>query len=162
MAKTNLGEFIVEEAIGKFREKDRVRISVLYNGVDGEQRGEIKSRLIDFIKDIGKYEMFVKGFSSLIDMGLPLEKRTSNITNLDFDFERTKEFEDKDIVTMDKTEFYLYLYAKTDKITKQGKELSPDNINIMIENIERYRSIKEMLKLAKMEILDWDAEATLK
>jgi len=154
MAKTNLGEFIVEEMIGKFREKDRVQISFLYNGVAGEQRDEIKSRLIDFIKDIGKYEMFVKGFSSLIDMGLPLEKRTSDITNLDFDFELTKEFEDRDILTIDKTKFYLYLYAKTDKITKQGKKLSPDNINIMIENIERYQSIKEMLKLAKMEILD--------
>lgn len=149
MAKTSLGEFIVKEMNGK---NERVNISIFYNHVAREKIDEIESKLTDFIKDIGKYEMLVKGFSSLIDIGLPLKKQTSDITNLDFDFKKTGDFKHEE--RRFKTQFYLYLYAKTDEITNRGKELLPNKIDIMIENIDKYQSMREMLKLIKSEILD--------
>ena len=153
MAKTKLGEFVVKPH-GNDKKLDEVFIIIKRNIIDNKEISKFKDRIDKFIGDLGKFETLVNGalpFLNIAIAGLMPKKQTYPLTHLDF--EEHGDFNWQRNPSKHETIFSLTLEAKEDKITKQKKELSPRQIDLMICNIEKYHSMKETLKLFKGEFL---------
>ena len=153
MAKTKLGEFVVKPH-GNDKKLDEVFIIIKRNIIDNKEISKFKDRIDNFIGDLGKFETLVNGalpFLNIAIAGLISKKQTYPLTHLDFEEHDGFNWHRKS--SKHETIFSLTLEAKEDKITKQKKDLSPGQIDLMIRNIEKYHSMKETLKLFKGELL---------
>jgi len=153
MAKTKLGEFVVKTH-GNDKKLDEALIIIKRNIIDDTEINKFKDSIDKFIGDLGKFETLVNGalpFLNIAIAGLISKKQTYPLTHLDFeehdDFNWQRKSDEHETI------FSLTLEAKEDKITKQKKDLSPGQIDLMIRNIEKYHSMKETLKLFKGELL---------
>ena len=127
---TKIGEFIVDQADPKNRKNDRISIGIYYNSSDTKD-------LNLFIKDIWKFEIFMKGAIIFLDsIGITHKDKTYDMTHEDFetigDFRETK-----------KGFYHMLLLAKTDS-NGEGKELTSNEVAKMIENIEKYHLLKDV------------------
>jgi hypothetical protein len=129
--KTKLGEFIVDQMRSKKRENDRISIGIHYN------KSFPKNNYDSYIKDIGKFEYFMKGATILMDsIGIAHENKIYDLTIEDFepigDFSETA-----------KGYYHTELIAITG-LDGKGKDLKVDQITKIIENIDNYRHLKEI------------------
>jgi hypothetical protein len=129
--KTKIGEFIVEQADAKNRPNDRISIGIHYYTSLPKEKYDF------YIKDIGKFEYFIKGYSIFIDsIGISHQEKVYDLTIEDFeaigDFkETTKGF------------YHMFIVARTENEEK-GKELNIEQISKMIENIDSYHHLKDI------------------
>ncbi len=141
MIETRYGKFTVEKAEDILRENDRVRILIT------ETNEDLKDNINNFIKDLGKFETYMNGFFYLLHP-IPTSSYTHPYDLTHSDIAKIEYIQEGKGV-----EGYVsHVVAKTEKNTKFGKELKPVVIEKMIENIERYNSFRNTLKLFKNEI----------
>lgn len=148
MAITRFGEFKVEKIIDPHtKERIPYKANIFIKGNDSINIEEINN----FIKDLGKYETIVNGASPLINIvGLSSENKIYKLVYEDFQ-EITEFGKDNGAFPMER--YYLTITTKKEITTNKKKPFELSEIDEMIENIEKYHSLKNAIRLFKDEII---------
>ena len=142
-----MGEKMVKEVetiFGKFKieANERLRRAKLtYEGSRDDLSRDDLEAIKSFLKDLGKFETISKGINALTNsIGL------TEIKSYDLfhdDFEEIIEYQ----YNMERNAHDFFVYIRNEK-TKDKRKIMDENVfKIMIENIEKYKSLKDSFEI---------------